>query len=655
MACTCQPGKALCASCLKSVYDRNALSTIPVSNNGEYARAQAAVFEKAFMNNIVEDIENNPLSEATKKYPDFYAAVQDINNDFLKRPAIVKQLPDYPVLNKRLEKGGITPLEFAGFIKDSNYTPATAIISSNAQGPRFLDELDKYYNGDFADSVLGGFCGLFSSIFGAVDAFFDMIGAIDGFVQDVFSLINKIKNIEDPIRALFEKIKVTALIKAIKEKVGEMVKQAIKKVCQSIANFDVSAITGPIESPAQAQMCMKVEEEKSALQDLCGEDNAQRIKDKIQGLIDYAVGLFSNPSLEEIMALISRICAMATGIEGLFKQLKNPLNSFAERYDEVFNTLSNASNRVTGEAIRGGAIRPTDEFRKELINRARASWEKAGNVKPPTVEELKDLGAKYSWEKIKDNTNDKIRIQGGWVTNMEPAHEGWTRLDPVVKVLLIRLQEKAKKKELIKSHLILNSGFRSQQYNTKIKGAKNSQHMLGMAMDITWPGFKPNDENTEILIREAKKIGFRGVGYYDSFIHLDIGPERWWDERSKSVAARTAQPVTTPAPKTAASPPEKPASVRPPSNYANSGNFVDGMYHLFEKYDNQMEFDLIEAQEYKAPVGTTYNVTWVDAYGSTRIEIYKVVQSKRLASLTSLVQINDPEEVERYRKQEFDL
>lgn len=530
MACTCQPGKALCASCLQTVYERNAVPTGPLSNpSGEYTLAQVDVFEKQFTNNIVEDIRGSALSEYSKRYPDFYDTVQKINSDFLQRPVIKQQLPNYPVLNKRLEKGAITPLEFAAFIKDQNYTPATAITSSNAQGSRFLGELEDYYNGDFATSVMGGFCSLFGSIFAAVDAFFDMIGQIDGLVQDVLGFITKIKNVKNELLAAFEAIKVKALIEAIKEKIGQMVEGAIKKVCQSIANFNVEAITGPlpVATPAQIKVAEQAEEKKTDLQQICGEENAKRIKEKIQALINYAVGLFANPSVEEILALIARICAMAAGIEGLFQKLKDPLSDFANRYDEVFNSLSNASNRVTGEAIRAGAIRPVETIRQRLINTAKELWEDAGNIKEPTLEELKNLP---SWEQIKEN-HDKLRIQGGWVTKMEPPHEGWTKMNLVVKVMIMRLQEAAKKEGIIDGHLILNSGFRSQQYNTKVGGAKQSQHLQGNACDLTWPGFSPRSEKLLKFVQLARKEGFRGIGYYNSFIHLDIGPERSWDRR----------------------------------------------------------------------------------------------------------------------------
>lgn len=530
MACTCQPGKSICASCLQSVYTRNAVPDGPTSQNGYYTFEQVAVFEKQFSDNIVQDVQNSPLAVAVKKYPDFYEVVKKINSDFLKRPNIVQQLPNYEVLNKRLEKGQITPLEWAAFLKDQNYTPATAIVSSNAQGSRFLQELNDFYNGDFSTSILGGFCGLFNSIFGAIDAFFDMIGAIDAFIQDVFAFINKIRNIKDEILAAFEAIKVKAIIEAIKQKIKDMVEAAIMKVCQSIANFNVEAITGPIPNPtpAQVQTVARVEEEKSALEQICGPENAKAIGDKIQALIDYAVGLFSNPSIEEIFALIARICAMATGIEGLFQKLKDPLNDFANRYDEVFNTLSNASNRVTGEAIRAGAIRPTEEARQEQINRARVLWEEAGNIPPPTAEELANLP---TWEQIKEN-HDKLRIQGGWVTRMVPPHEGWTLMNPIVKVMIMRLQAAAKEEGIINSYLILNSGYRNPDYNREVDGATHSQHLNGNAADLTWPGMSGRSNDNLRFVQLARRLGFKGIGYYNTFTHVDIGPERSWDRRS---------------------------------------------------------------------------------------------------------------------------
>lgn len=545
MACTCQPGKGLCASCLTPIYERNKVAPGPLDNgNGEYTLAQVELFEKKFTDSIVEDVRNNnPLKNMVNRYPDFYDSVAQINNDFMNREYVKEQLPDYKVLDSRLQQGPITALEWASFMENSNYTPATAIKSGNAKGSRFLDELNSYYNGDFSDSILGGFCGLFNNIFGAINSFFDILNKIDGFIQDVFTFLKKIKNIKNEILAAFEAIKVKAIIEAIKEKISEMVKAAILKVCQSISNFDVSAIIGtniPNPSPAQVQAAKDGEEKKSALSSVCGEENAELIKEKIQSIINYAVGLFENPSIEEIFMLISRLCGMAAGIEGVFKKLKDPLNDFANRYDEVFNTLSNASNRVTGEAIRAGGIRATEEGRQELINNARRVWSGLPpnapdgarptnrNMIPPTVEEIAGVP---SWEDIKDNRHPLIRIQGGWTIRMQNKHEGWTKLTPDIRIAIMRLQKAAVDEGVFSGPIILNSGYRNPVYNERVDGATSSQHLSGKAADLTWNGFRNRGRKLDTFQDLARSFGFRGFGFYNSFFHCDMGPARTWDKR----------------------------------------------------------------------------------------------------------------------------
>ena len=529
MACTCRPGKSLCRSCLNQTTTPYVGSA--VNGNGQYTTHQINLFQKQFETTIAADLQLNPLSAAISKYgsESFYGAVTKINNDFLKREFIVKKLPEYEVLSARLERGDITALEFASFMKDSSYTPSTVLVSANAQGPRFLKELDDYYNGDFSTSVLGGFCSLFANIFGAINGFFDLIDSVQGLVNDVFELINKIKNIENLLLAAWEKLKVKALLEAIKKKITETIEGVINKVCMSIANFNVEAITGPITTPVQINVAAKVEEKKSALEEVCGPENAKRILDKIQSLIDYAVSLFENPSVEEIMFLISRICALATGIEGLFKGLKGPLDDFANRYDEVFNTISNASNRITGAAIAGGAIRLSEADRQEQINKAKEIWIKSGMIAPTTMEELNNLP---KWAALKAGSDARLKIAGGWVTKMTPASEGWTMLDTDVKVLVMRLQKAAKEAGITNNHLTLYSGYRSPAYNKAVGGVKSSQHMSGFAADLTWSGFRGYSVETSRFINIARSIGFRGIGIYNGFVHVDIGPERQWDKRT---------------------------------------------------------------------------------------------------------------------------
>ena len=79
------------------------------------------------------------------------------------------------------------------------------------------------------------------------------------------------------------------------------------------------------------------------------------------------------------------------------------------------------------------------------------------------------------------------------------------------------------------SGLIINSGYRSKEYNKKVGGSSNSYHMKGMAFDIR---LTPK-VSRETIHQFAYGAGFNGIGDYDTFVHVDIGPKRSWDLRSK--------------------------------------------------------------------------------------------------------------------------
>tara|TARA_B110000967_G_scaffold98273_1_gene100929 strand:- start:5156 stop:6739 length:1584 start_codon:yes stop_codon:yes gene_type:complete len=526
MACTCKPGKALCRSCL----DKDLVPYVGPTTDGagNYTVHQIDLFQKQFEGTIVDDTNSNPLSEAVNKHgrTSFYNAVEQLNTDFLKRPSIIAMLPDYEVLHYRVQRGPITAVEFASFIKDSNYTPSGAIASYNATGSRFLFEMEGFYNGDFSTSVMGGFCSLFSDIFGVIGAFFDLIGTIEGIYADALEMIAKIKNIENELIAAFEKIKVKALLEAIKKKISEAIKKAIEKVKKAIENFSIENILGEIDNFVQKNIVAKVQKIKQDIEKFFSKENMKKIEEKIKKLIDYTVSQFENPSIEEIQFMIMRFCALATGIEGLIKGLKDPLSDFSNRYDEVFNTLANASNRITGEAIRGGALRGSDYYRKEQINKARIAWEKMGNTRPPSTKEYGELP---KWEDLEAGSDSRLKVKGDWVTDMKPPHEGWDEIDIDVRVLLMRLYEDAKAEGLVTGPITLLSGYRNPSWNKTIRGSRSSQHMNGYACDIQWDGFKKGREELAPFVKLARANGFKGFGYYDTFLHIDIGRSRSWN------------------------------------------------------------------------------------------------------------------------------
>ncbi|NNE24283.1 MAG: YcbK family protein [Rhizobiales bacterium] len=79
--------------------------------------------------------------------------------------------------------------------------------------------------------------------------------------------------------------------------------------------------------------------------------------------------------------------------------------------------------------------------------------------------------------------------------------------------------------------LSIISGCRSKAHNTKVDGAKRSQHLHCNAVD-----FRVADVSKHALAAYLKQLpGRGGVGVYcrSSYVHLDIGPKRDWHWRCK--------------------------------------------------------------------------------------------------------------------------
>ena len=73
-------------------------------------------------------------------------------------------------------------------------------------------------------------------------------------------------------------------------------------------------------------------------------------------------------------------------------------------------------------------------------------------------------------------------------------------------------------------------GYRSPRTNAQLiksaKGAaKNSYHLTGQAIDMHIPGL-----STSALRKSAVELKMGGVGYYPHrrFVHIDVGPVRYW-------------------------------------------------------------------------------------------------------------------------------
>ena len=81
--------------------------------------------------------------------------------------------------------------------------------------------------------------------------------------------------------------------------------------------------------------------------------------------------------------------------------------------------------------------------------------------------------------------------------------------------------------EKIRNHfnapVIINSGYRTPSWNSKVNGASNSYHCKGMAADIVVKGHSSKE-----VAKYADSIMEQGgVIKYTNFTHIDVREERY--------------------------------------------------------------------------------------------------------------------------------
>lgn len=88
-------------------------------------------------------------------------------------------------------------------------------------------------------------------------------------------------------------------------------------------------------------------------------------------------------------------------------------------------------------------------------------------------------------------------------------------------------------REIIGKPITVNSGYRCEYWNHEVGGVLNSQHVLGIAADLTYDGIDV-DYLADVAERALNFYGFEGgVGKYWSqgFVHVDTrGYTARWTE-----------------------------------------------------------------------------------------------------------------------------
>jgi zinc D-Ala-D-Ala carboxypeptidase len=82
-------------------------------------------------------------------------------------------------------------------------------------------------------------------------------------------------------------------------------------------------------------------------------------------------------------------------------------------------------------------------------------------------------------------------------------------------------------RSIIGRPFVILSGHRCALHNAHVGGAPLSQH-LTLAVDISAYG-----HDRLSLLKACQRAGFTGFGYYQTFLHIDLGRSRqWWSDQT---------------------------------------------------------------------------------------------------------------------------
>lgn len=423
------------------------------------------------------------------------------------------KMSDYPSVVKRFQINEmISPFEIMEIVDNSLGFTYDNISSISYENPKlFYKTYDNYLSSSYSDQALGTFCQILPDIFATIDQFtnfFDNINAVSTRINDS---IQKVKNggLEAQLKSMIANADVI---------VGKLFQDKI----QELTGFRLNEITKISDAPAR--IGSRILGLREQAERFFSEENMKRIQDKIKGMMSFAIDFFEDPSLEELQYVMQRFCHLISSVEQLINGFMNPLKGMIKTHEIYRESLKSSSNANTARAISAGAYRMDsgkitgirDSFSNQIAKNSEANNKQ--NFVPPSSG---DIDGVTKWNG--GNGDSRIGFQGGWVTAL--GESAWHMTDARVKVALMRLQARLGKR------LIVNSCYRSPEYNRKVGGATRSNHMQGIALDMTWAGFRNDPSQVKRDFVAAARIeGFTGFGDYPGFIHIDFGNPRYFQK-----------------------------------------------------------------------------------------------------------------------------
>ncbi len=276
-------------------------------------------------------------------------------------------------------------------------------------------------------------------------------------------------------------------------------------------------------------------------------ESVERTKDIVKGSIAVSSDFFREKKKEEVEFVALRFCELAAEIEKTYASLTTPIEQMILNHNSVNNRLISSGSDVTRRAVAAGAIRLDSSVRVQsslgilntpaTISRQHADTSTGRSTIIPA--DTTDVQTGYGGGTIPPSLySDLPRFQdvNGKVWNglfsyalggrtsgalsragLSPS-DGWDGLlqrehgIETIRRLIAAVEEYKRR------------GGTSVRINSAFRPGDTGQHGQRRAFDVSIP----NRNNQLLFANIAYNAGFRGIGSYGTFIHVDTGSQRSW-------------------------------------------------------------------------------------------------------------------------------
>ena len=114
-------------------------------------------------------------------------------------------------------------------------------------------------------------------------------------------------------------------------------------------------------------------------------------------------------------------------------------------------------------------------------------------------------------------------VEGDWWWQYFTPREIACRGTGELLVVPVALNALMQARSLLARPMVINSAYRSRLHNVRVGGVPLSQHRFGTAFDISLEG-----QDRQVVLDCCKRAGFTGFGFYNAFLHVDLGRTRRW-------------------------------------------------------------------------------------------------------------------------------